>query len=552
MRGSARFSRLRLRLLVVVAAFVVTVSVAAAQPPTPGGFGWAHHGHASLPPRLSAPAATPARVTAAGAAKKPGPPVTLCVGGKPKPACYPSIQAAVDAAHDGDTIKVAPGTYAGGVVIDVSVDIVGAGAEKTIIKGGGPVVTVFRDVDPGGLTVSIRGVTITGGVNNSKPDDEVTSGGGIWIPTAQLPDPPFEATGATVRIDDSAITGNTVTSASVVPPGGFCGPLSCGFNSGGGIDNGGVLTITDTQISGNTAGSTPSLVSLASGTTAGGIKNRLQATLVLRRSSVTGNHAIATGPNGQFANTGGIDSGGSLTIDDSVVSDNTAESTSAFSADVSETEATYGGIHVWSCCGYDGAARITNTTIRHNTATATNLNPAGLTVGFAGGIDVDGTLVLERSVVSDNVVRSVSAGDAIADGGGLEVEGEATIRDSLISHNSVIAEAGGGALAEGAGIANAGKLTLERTRVLDNTLSATGPGTPVFGFPSEVKGGGIWNGSFGGPSPELTLTDSTVSHNSLSAPGTFVIQGGGLFTDFPVTVKHTKIKDNTPDQCFGC
>jgi hypothetical protein len=491
-----------------------------------------------LLPRLTAPAATPARVTAAGAAKKPGPPVTLCVGGKPKPACYPSIQAAVDAAHDGDTIKIAPGTYAGGVVIEVSVDVVGAGAEKTIIKGGGPVLTLGTDGAPTEPTISIRGVTITGGVNNSKPSDAVTFGGGIWIPQG-------ETVGATVTIDDSAITGNRVTAASVIPPGDFCGPLPCGFTLGGGIDNGGVLTITDTEISGNTAGSTPSPVSNATGNFAGGIQNR--ATLVLRRSSVTGNHAIAGFPNGQFALAGGIYSGGSLTIDDSVLSDNTAESTSAYPADVTDTEAAGGGIYVGN-----GAARITNTTIRHNTATATNLNPAGLTVGFAGGIDVDGTLVLERSVVSDNVVRSVSAGDAIADGGGLEVEGEATIRDSLISHNSVIAEAGGGALAEGAGIANAGKLTLERTRVLDNTLSATGLGTPVFGFPSEVKGGGIWNGSFGGPSPELTLTDSTVSHNSLSAPGTFVIQGGGLFTDFPVTVKHTKIKDNTPDQCFGC
>jgi hypothetical protein len=526
--------------LVVVAAFVVTVSVAAAQPPTPGGFGWAHHGHASLPPRLWAPVVTPARVAVVAAAKKPGPPVTLCVGGKPKAACYPSIQAAVDAAHDGDTIKIAPGTYVGGVVIEVSVDVVGAGAEKTIIKGGGPVLTLGTDGAPTEPTISIRGVTITGGVNNSKPSDAVTFGGGIWIPQG-------ETVGATVTIDDSAITGNRVTAASVIPPGDFCGPLPCGFTLGGGIDNGGVLTITDTEISGNTAGSTPSPVSNATGNFAGGIENRFPATLVLRRSSVTGNHAIAGPPNGQAADAGGIFSQGSLTIDDSVVSDNTAESTSAYPADVTDTNAAAGGIYLGN-----GAARITNTTIRHNTATATNLNPAGLTNAFAGGIDVDSTLVLERSVVSDNVVRSVSAGDAIADGGGVEVDGQATIRDSVISHNSVVAQAAGGAIAFGGGIANAGQLTLEHTQVSGNGASATGSGTPVFGFPSEVKGGGIWNGSFGGPSPELTLTDSTVSHNSLSAPGTFVILGGGLFTDFPVTVKHTKIKDNTPDQCFGC
>jgi pectin methylesterase-like acyl-CoA thioesterase len=38
---------------------------------------------------------------------------TLCVGSKP--ACYSTIQGAVDAAHDGDTIAIAQGRYAGGV-----------------------------------------------------------------------------------------------------------------------------------------------------------------------------------------------------------------------------------------------------------------------------------------------------------------------------------------------------------------------------------------------------------------------------------------------------
>lgn len=46
----------------------------------------------------------------------------LCVGSRP--GCFASVQAAVTAAHDGDTIAIAPGTYAGGVTIDVSVNIV--------------------------------------------------------------------------------------------------------------------------------------------------------------------------------------------------------------------------------------------------------------------------------------------------------------------------------------------------------------------------------------------------------------------------------------------
>src|SRR5262245_7817635 len=70
-------------------------------------------------------------------------PSTLCVG--KKPGCYATIQAAVDAAHDGDTITVAPGTYAGGISIDKSIRLTGAAAAATTIRGGGPVITIGSD-----------------------------------------------------------------------------------------------------------------------------------------------------------------------------------------------------------------------------------------------------------------------------------------------------------------------------------------------------------------------------------------------------------------------
>ena len=37
---------------------------------------------------------------------------TVCVGG---PHCYPTLAAAVAAAHDGDTVRVNAGRYAGGI-----------------------------------------------------------------------------------------------------------------------------------------------------------------------------------------------------------------------------------------------------------------------------------------------------------------------------------------------------------------------------------------------------------------------------------------------------
>ena len=129
-----------------------------------------------------------------------------------------TIQAAVDAAHDGDTITIAPGTYAGPITINVSVDVRGAGAGATTIKGGGPVVTIGAEQASTEPTVSLSGVTITGGLNDSFPDHAVTQGGGVRIPQGSFPD--RNGLGATVTISDSVIAGNTVASTGA-PAGGL-------------------------------------------------------------------------------------------------------------------------------------------------------------------------------------------------------------------------------------------------------------------------------------------------------------------------------------------
>src|SRR5438552_6047576 len=103
-----------------------------------------------------------------GVAASPLSAANVCVGGTPK--CFPTLQAAVDAAHDGDTIKLGPGTFAGGVTIDVSVELEGAGAESTIINGGGPVLTIGTFGASSEPTVSIEGVTIRGGATRSSTE----------------------------------------------------------------------------------------------------------------------------------------------------------------------------------------------------------------------------------------------------------------------------------------------------------------------------------------------------------------------------------------------
>ena len=121
---------------------------------------------------------------------------TLCVG--PAPAASRRSSRQWPPHTTATRSRSRAGTFAGGITIDKSIRVQGAGADRTIIRGGGPVVTIFRSTAPDALNVSIDGVTITGGVNNTQPGTEVTFGGGIWIPTSQLDQPPFNGTGATV------------------------------------------------------------------------------------------------------------------------------------------------------------------------------------------------------------------------------------------------------------------------------------------------------------------------------------------------------------------
>lgn len=483
-------------------------------------------------------------LAAAAFTSAPASAATLCVGAKPP--CFTSIQAAVDAAADGDTIEIGPSTFTGGITIDKSVQLVGAGPGATTIEGGGPVITIGEFFGANRPTVSISRVTIEGGLNNSKPDTAVTAGGGVWIPQSA-----GNATGATVTIADSVIAGNRVAPKTLIPPG-FCGPFACAFALGGGIDNSGTLTVTRTWISDNVADS-----SIASNASGGGIFNHPQGRLTLRHSFVTGNRAAVTAPNGRFADSGGIGNDGQLTIEDSVVNGNSVEVASAvpssFPFGIGQ-EAVAGGIRISDFPG--ASAMIARTTISGNTVSSTNLG--GDAQAVSGGIDADGSLLLVDSRVDHNrVVASVPPSSGFLAGavfGGIEVQGVATIRDSSVSGNVLDAtSATGAANVAGGGVANlSGRVTLERTRVIGNRGAATG----VSGL---ALGGGILNIAFAGGPPELTVTDSVVTANALTASPGITIQGGGIFTadvfsgdPFAVTLSGTVIAGNKPDECFGC
>ena len=507
---------------------------------------------------------------------------SLCVGNGA--GCLLTIKTALDAAHDGDTIHVGPGTFAGGFTIAKSVRLVGSGARSTVIRGGGTVVTIGTfgaTVEP---TVRISGVTITGGISRSSSlsvawtgeEGVIALGGGVEIP----PNADFSG-GATVTITDSEIRGNQVAPSHTLPSGGaVCpgGPCPFAIAAGGGIDNWGSLTLTNASVTDNLVGSASGPSDLASDADAGGIVS-WQGSLTVIDSTISGNQASATAPNGRFAEAGGIFAlGGSLTITNSAVTDNHA-SLEASLPDSVDLAAIGGGMHIG---GGVSTATISGTTISGNSVSMTNT--IGYTNAFSGGIHSDIDTDLRGDVIEDNLVSSNtlagSTSFALGDSGAGEIL-SGTITDTRFSGNSVTVGSSGvfasaiagaivfrGALrnvvmtdngvvvsapngdvfAAGGGLVEDwGGVIVNDSSVSRNTVDATGLG-------GSALGGGIFDAAidFGPPGGPLLVAGSRVERNVASGGPRIDIQGGGIFTDNVVTLVESVISKNTPDQCVGC
>jgi len=578
--------------IVAVAALacsVLTGTVAAAGPPRLSAGSMPAHAmlhHRAVSPMLVAFARRIAAVrSASGSAHVralPASGASLCVGNGA--GCLQTIQAALDAAHDGDTIHVGPGTFAGGLTIAKSVRLVGSGARSTLIRGGETVVTIGTfgaTVEP---TVLISGVTITGGISRSSPlsaawtgeEGVIALGGGVEIPS----NADFSG-GATVTIADSVIRGNRVAPARTVPSGGAAcpdGPCPFALAGGGGIDNWGTLTLANTTVADNKVGTASGLSALASDADAGGIMS-WQGSLILEDSTVSGNQAGATAPNGRFAEAGGIFAlGGSLTMTHSAVIDNRA-SLEASLPDSVDLAAIGGGMHIG---GGVSTAAISGTTISRNTLSMTNT--VGYGNAFSGGIHSDIETELHGDVIADNHVISTSLVDSASVAFGDSGAGEllsGTMTDTRFSGNSVTVRSSGvfaGAIA-GAVVFRG---TLRNVVITDNHIVVSAPIGGVFaaggglvedwggvslidssvsrnsaeasGLGGRALGGGIFdaaieNGPPGGP---LSLTGSRVERNVASGGPGIDVQGGGIFTDNVVTLKDSAIAKNAPDQCVGC
>ncbi len=126
-------------------------------------------------------------MVAAGAAAWPG------QGRLPRmlqvPREYATLQAAVDAARSGDTVLVAPGTYRETVRLKSGIRLVGSGAWRTFLDGGGQPVKLVdfsgsRDVVIAGFTFQNVGP----GSDGCSQLGDVMRCGGEWYPAALFAD----------------------------------------------------------------------------------------------------------------------------------------------------------------------------------------------------------------------------------------------------------------------------------------------------------------------------------------------------------------------------
>ncbi|MBI5650337.1 MAG: DUF11 domain-containing protein [Chloroflexi bacterium] len=233
----------------------------------------------------------------------------------------------------GDTIRVAVGTYTG-----TGSEVVLINKDATLSGGWDATFTTqsgMATIDGEGMR---RGITVAGGFNAVIERFILQSG----VATDQGGG--FFNNGGIVTLSKSQISGNIVNGVH-------------GSGNGGGIYNSGTLTITHTTISRNTAGN-PSCCSNGRG---GGIKN----TGVLTINNSTVNQNQAWGP--ETVTGDGIDNAGTMVLTNSTVSGNygtgvwTESGVSAFYNDTIVNNGYYG-------LGNTGTSHIT----LHNTLFANN------------------------------------------------------------------------------------------------------------------------------------------------------------------------------------
>lgn len=449
---------------------------------------------------------------------------------------YPTIQAALNDLKTGklpggEVIQVRPGVYREALTYAESPRsftlkaLAGAGQTTIDASNTGKSALFFRDVTG---TINVEGFTITGG--------DSPSGSGSLFQRAS------------VNLTDCVFIGNygyfggglqLYEANSIIENTTFKENVAAKAAGGIAIVRGSVVTIADSEISGNVAGAVDPIAS------GGGISVG-NSSVVIRKSRVTGNSAKFAGggifaigvfddpfgvttmtledsfvsgnqvihdPGQPYAAGGGvcIEANAAAYVSNSVIRDNISSGRGGgintfqgrFEIQGSLIEfnqalqKTGGAIHGFSEAPQASSVLVTDSVVRNNTATST------------GGISVSGNGCGAGGVCAELDLRNVliDSNDAESFGGGLSVEdAQVSIANSQVFRNMATDETGG----LGGGV-----------RIVNSAVDVVG--TDIVGNYAASSGGGL----FIGKDTEVTIDGSRIYSNYVSQQD----KGGGVQTD---------------------
>jgi CSLREA domain-containing protein len=188
-----------------------------------------------------------------------------------------------------------------------------------------------------------------------------------------------------------------------------------------------------------------------------------------------------------------------------------------------------------------GISNLGSLTVNHSSFTGNSASPAGSNTAGSGGaiFSQGGTLAVNNSSFTSNSASPPGASSSGYGGAICSIGGTLTVAGSTFSRNSASASNSGGNAYGGAIFSTSTSLTVSNSTFSGNTASATGSSNIAYG-------GAIWGVN------TVTLSDSTFSGNSATASGSGAQGvGGAIWSASTLTVTGSIFSGNSASTSAG-